>query len=201
MTLSYLVVVALLVITPGADTVLVLRNTLAAGRRAGITTALGVTSGAAVQGSLASIGVGAFIVRAQPLFQAMKWVGVAYLVWLGVQSLRSAWRGQYGADLGSVSGGSARGYRQGLLCNITNPKMFVFFLALLPQFVASSAPVTTWLAHALVLPAIATGYLLVLAVAIARVRALLLRRSVRRAMDATSGVVLLGFGARLAAEA
>lgn len=201
MTLSYLLVVSLLVITPGADTVLVLRNTLTAGRRAGLATALGVTSAAAIQGSLASVGVGALIVRTQPLFQAMKWIGVAYLLWLGVQSLRSAWRGRYAADLERVGAGTARGYRQGLLCNITNPKMFVFFLALLPQFVGASAPVGIWLAHALVLPLIGTVWLVVLAVAIARTRELLLRRPVRRAMDATSGLVLLGFGARLAREA
>ncbi|WP_066905171.1 LysE family translocator [Millisia brevis] len=161
---------------------------------------MGVSSAAVVQATATSFGIGAIIVSSQPIFLTLKWLGVAYLAWLGLQSLRSARRGAPVPDVAAAGSGRARGFRQGFLCNITNPKMFAFFLALLPQFVAPDAPVTVWLAHALMLPLLGLMWPAAVAAMVATVRTYLVRRTVRRALDATAGVILLGFGLRLATD-
>lgn len=198
---AYLAVVAAVVLTPGLDSVLVLRSTVAAGRHAGVATTVGIGSASALHALLTSVGIGAVILRVQPLFQIMKWAGVAYLLWLAAQSLRTAWRGAYQDEPETGGRGVLRDFRQGFLCNITNPKMFVFYLALLPQFVAPSAAVGVWLAHALAVPVLGTAWLIVITLGVAWLRGVLLRRVVRRALDALSGFVLLGFGAKLARDA
>jgi threonine/homoserine/homoserine lactone efflux protein len=200
MSLAYVVVVLAVVATPGVDVLVTLRNTLTAGRRAGFGTVLGVGVGSAVQGLLASVGVGALIVRVQPLFQAIKWAGVAYLVWLGITALRSAWAGAYADIDPAADSGLARGLRTGALTNLTNPKMLVFYLALLPQFVEPSASVAVWLGHALMLPLIGCAWLAVIVLGASRARETLLRRRTRRVIDAVSGAFLVGFAAKLARE-
>jgi threonine/homoserine/homoserine lactone efflux protein len=202
---SFLVFAAILVITPGADFAVVTRNTLTAGRRRGRWCALGVASSAATQGILAAAGLGALVVRAQPVFEAIKWAGVAYLIWLGVQAIRSAVRGQY-APLDEGAGAEGRpglalaGWRQGYLSNITNPKVLVFYLAVLPQFMHAGAGVGVLLLFALSHAAMSLTYLMVLTGGLHRARHLLSRRRVRRGLDAASGAALLGFGARIALE-
>jgi threonine/homoserine/homoserine lactone efflux protein len=158
-----------------------------------------------VQGTAAAAGLGAVIVRVQPLFEAVKWAGVAYLMYLGVQALRSAARGQYpalDADGGPprTGGAALAGWRQGFLSNITNPKVLVFYLAVLPQFLPAQAGVAVLLLFALSHAMLSLGYLLLLTMTLQRARRILDRRRVRRALDATTGAVLLGFSARLAAE-
>ena len=153
----------------------------------------------------------------QPLFEAIKWAGVAYLVYLGAQAIRSAIRGQYPPpddDQASRTQEGLTGWRHGFISNITNPKVLVFYLAVLPQFLTPGAgpgapgagPGTSgaglgWLlvlawSHA----AISLAYLLVLVTGLHGARRLLTRRKVRRGLDATTGAVLLGFSARLATE-
>src|SRR5918912_4482269 len=95
--LSFLLLAVVLVLVPGADFAVVTKNTLAGGRRRGLWSAVGVSTSNAVQGIAAAAGLGAVIVRAQPLFHALKWAGIAYLVFLGVQALRSAAAGRYAA--------------------------------------------------------------------------------------------------------
>lgn len=187
MSTAYLIVVISVVAMPGVDVLVTLRNTLAAGRRAGLGTVLGVAAGSSVQAVLASVGVGALIVRVQPLFQVIKWAGVAYLVWLGVSALRSALAGSYAEVDDTADSGLARGFRTGALTNLTNPKMLVFYLALLPQFVAPTAPVAVWLGHALMLPAIGSAWLAVIVLGATKARQTLLRRRTRRVIDAVSG--------------
>ena len=92
------------------------------------------------------------------------------------------------------------GFRQGFLCNATNPKILVFYLALLPQFVSPGAPWWAWLAHAWTLPALGTLWCLALVASVDRARSLLSRRGIRRTLDALTGTVLLGFCAELATE-
>ncbi|MFC7490063.1 MULTISPECIES: LysE family translocator [unclassified Knoellia] len=201
MTAAYLVVVLAVIVTPGVDVLVTLRNTVAAGRRAGFGTVLGIGAGSAMQGVLASVGVGAVIVRVQPLFQVIKWAGVAYLVWLGISAWRSALAGSYAEGDAVTDSGMARGFRTGALTNLTNPKMLVFYLALLPQFVAPTAPVLVWLGHALVLPVVGCAWLALIVLGATRVRQTLLRRRTRRVIDAVSGAFLVGFAARLSREA
>ena len=202
MSWGFLLVVLVVVLVPGVDLLMVLRNAVAGGRRVGAATVAGVAVASAAQGALVAVGVGALIVQSQWLFETIRWMGVAYLLVLGVQALRSAVRGSaaLGEDVGETATRWRRGFRQGFVCNATNPKMLVFYLSLLPQFVAADASVLTWLLHAWALPALGAAWLLGVVVLAAAVREHLLRPVVRRATDAVAGIALVGFGARLATD-
>jgi threonine/homoserine/homoserine lactone efflux protein len=200
---EFLAFATVLVLIPGPDFAVVTKNTLAGGRRRGRWTAAGVTSSNIVQGTAAASGLSALIVRAQPVFQVIKWAGVAYLTFLGVQAIRSAIRGKYlPLDDGepATSGAAFGGWRQGFLSNITNPKVLIFYLAVLPQFLTPHAPIGWLLAFAWSHALLSLIYLLALTAGLYRARQLLVRRKVRRTMDSVTGAVLLGFSARLAAE-
>ncbi|WP_433719904.1 LysE family translocator [Actinoplanes sp. CA-051413] len=186
-----------LVLVPGPDFAVITKNTLAGGRRRGSWSAAGVASSNAVQGLAAAAGLGALVTRAQPVFQAIKWAGIAYLAYLGIQALRSALAGRY-AEAGSEASGA--GWRQGFLSNITNPKVLVFYLAVLPQFLGPDAPLGALLVLALSHAVLSLLYLLVVVAGLARARRVLARRRVRRMLDAATGAALLGFSAKLATE-
>jgi threonine/homoserine/homoserine lactone efflux protein len=200
---SFLAFAIVLVLVPGPDFAVVTRNTLVGGRRRGGFSAAGVASSNAIQGMAAAAGLGAVIVRVEPLFQAVKWAGIGYLLYLAVQAFRSAKRGEYQAEqpvTDRKSGQQLKGWRQGFLSNITNPKVLVFYLAVLPQFLGPSAPFYALLLFALSHAALSLLYLCCLVTGLDRARRLLARRRVRRALDVATGTALLGFGARLAAE-
>jgi threonine/homoserine/homoserine lactone efflux protein len=199
---SFLVFAVVLVLVPGPDFAVVTKNTLAGGRRRGLWSAVGVSSSNALQGIAAAAGLGAVVVRAQPLFHAVKWAGIAYLAFLGVQAFRSALAGRYPAQPGDLDGAAAAvsGWRQGFLSNITNPKVLVFYLAVLPQFLGPHAPLTALVVLALSHAVLSLLYLTVLVAGMQRARSVLTRRRVRRALDAATGAALVGFGARLATE-
>jgi threonine/homoserine/homoserine lactone efflux protein len=192
------------VLIPGPDFAVVTKNTLARGRRRGWFTAAGVCTSNAVQGAVAVSGLSAIVLKAQPVFTAIKWAGVCYLALLGVQSVLSAVRGRYELPDGAAGGGrdpgAFSGWRQGFLPNITNPKVLIFSIAVLPQFLRPGTAPGWLLAFAWSHAALSLLYLLTLSAGLARARALLSRRRVRRAMDVTTGTLLLGFSARLAAE-
>ena len=202
---EFLAFAVVLVLIPGADFAVVTKNTLVGGRRRGRWTGLGVSSSNLVQGTAAACGLSALIVRVQPLFEAIKWAGVAYLAYLGVQALRSARRGEYAPLDGDDPSGPGKnraqnvaGWRQGFISNITNPKVLVFYLAVLPQFLTPGAGLGWLLVLAWSHAAISVSYLLVLVTGLHGARRLLMRRKVRRGLDATTGAVLLGFSAKLA---
>jgi threonine/homoserine/homoserine lactone efflux protein len=204
---EFLAFAAALVVIPGADFAVVTKNTLVGGRGRGRWTALGVSSSNLVQGSAAAAGLSALIVRVQPLFEAIKWAGVAYLAYLGVQALRSARRGEYAPlddddtqKTGQKTAQNVAGWRQGFLSNITNPKVLIFYLAVLPQFLVYGAGPGWSLLLAWTVPALGFGYLIALVNGMHYARAMLMRRRVRRALDATTGTALLGFAAALAAD-
>ncbi|HEX9999613.1 MAG TPA: LysE family translocator [Actinoplanes sp.] len=192
---AFLTFAVAVVLVPGPDFAVVTGNTLAGGRRRGMSCSIGVATSNAIQGAAAVAGLGAIITRAQPVFLAIKWAGVLYLTYLGVQLLRSAVRGRY--DVGPASSG---GWRQGFLSNITNPKVLVFYLAVLPQFLAPGTGVPVLLVFALSHALLSLVYLLILTVFLHRVRRVLARRPIRRALDAITGVAMISFGARLALE-
>ena len=200
---EFLVFAVVLIVIPGPDFAVVTRNTLVGGDRRGRWTALGVSSSNVVQGTAAAFGLSALIVRVQPVFEAIKWAGVAYLVYLGVQALRSARRGRYPSlDAGDANGAAQKvaGWRQGFTSNITNPKVLVFYLAVLPQFLSPGAPLAWLLVLAWSHAVLGLAYLLILIAGLHGARRLLMRRRVCRVLDATTGAVLLGFGAKLATE-
>lgn len=201
--LQFLAFAALLVIVPGADFTVVVRNTLTGGARRGAWASAGVACSNVVQGAAAVAGLGAVVVRIEPLFQAVKWAGIAYLGYLAVQSFRSFRRGEY-EPLPSTPGDPSRtgrgGFHQGFLSNITNPKVLVFYLAVLPQFLGPHSDPAAMAAFAVSHALLSCAYLLLVVAALHRVRRLFSRRAVRRALDAATGTVLLAFGVRLALE-
>jgi threonine/homoserine/homoserine lactone efflux protein len=193
--LAFFGVAAVVIATPGQDTALTVRNTLAGGRRAGARTALGVVCGQAVWALAAAAGVAALLVASEPAFVAVKLVGAAYLVYLGGQALLAAARRRPGAGHAPGAGGG-REFRQGLLSNLGNPKMAVFFSSLLPQFGESFPGL---LALGLLFCALTLSWLNAYALAVARAGDVLRRPRVRRALDAVSGTALVALGLRLAA--
>jgi threonine/homoserine/homoserine lactone efflux protein len=198
---TYLAFAAVLVLVPGPDFAVVVRNTLAGGRARGLWSATGVSSAAAVQGAAAAAGLGALVLRVEPVFQAIRWAGIGYLVVLAVQALRSAVHGEYEPfDGGATRSAAWAGWRQGFLSNITNPKVLVFYLAVLPQFLTPGAGVGVLLGYALSHAGLGVLYLSALTLVLTRARRLLSRRAVRRTLDAVTGAALLGFSARLATE-
>jgi threonine/homoserine/homoserine lactone efflux protein len=190
------------IVTPGQDTALTIRNTLLAGRRGGVWTAAGVVTGQLAWATATSAGLAALLIASQPVFTALKLAGAAYLIWLGAGALVSA---VHGRSTGSHTGGlSLRGrtaYRQGVLSNLGNPKMAVFFTSLLPQFVsADSARFWTLFPLGVAFALMTLIWLSAYALAVARAHAFLLRTRVRRALEAVTGAVLVSLGLRLAVE-
>jgi threonine/homoserine/homoserine lactone efflux protein len=199
---TFLAFATLLILVPGADTAVVLRNTVTGGRGRGLWSALGIATSNAVQGTAAAAGLGALVLQVEPLFQAIRWAGIGYLVFLAVQALRSAFRGEYPPlDGGPVPRDAAwAGWRQGFLSNITNPKVLVFYLAVLPQFLSPGAGLPVLVGYALSHAVLGVAYSVGLVLLMDRARRLLARRRVRRALDGATGAALLGFGTRLALE-
>jgi len=201
--LAFLAVSALVIVTPGQDTVLTVRSTLLGGRRAGVLTALGVSTGQAVWTLAASAGITALLLVSEPAFLAVKLVGAVYLVFLGMQMLVHA-IGRSGATTGFVSSGTlapARAYRQGVVSNLGNPKMAVFFTSLLPQFAPESGPrFATFLALGLCFCVMTATWLTAYAFAVARAKNVFQRPRIRRVVDGVTGSVLVALGLRLASE-
>ncbi len=203
---AFVAVSAVVICTPGQDTALTIRNTLAGGRRSGIATALGVAGGQAVWTLAASAGVVALLSASEPAFRALKLAGAAYLVYLGAQSLVAAVRRRDGGALQqtvtrSADLSSSRAFRQGAISNLGNPKMAVFFASLLPQFApGGSTSFLVLFALGLLFCAMTLAWLTLYAVAVARARSLF-AGPVRRALDAVTGLVLVVLGLRLANEA
>jgi threonine/homoserine/homoserine lactone efflux protein len=192
--IGFALVAAVVICTPGPDTALTIRNTLLGDRGNGLRTAQGVAVGQALWTLAASAGVTALVAASQPVFVAVRIAGAAYLVLLGVQSLAAAVRGRREEHRPR---GSLAGFRQGLLSNLANPKMAVFFTSLLPQFGTGFAEL---LGLGLVFASLTLVWLSAYALAVARTRRVLVRGRVRRALDALSGLALAALGIRLAAE-
>jgi threonine/homoserine/homoserine lactone efflux protein len=201
---AFLPVAAVVICTPGPDTALTIRNAMAGGRTAGISTAAGVAMGQCVWTATAGVGLAGLLRASAPAFLAVRAAGAVYLVFLGVQSLRAA-RARKGEDSAPVRSGlvirPARGMRQGLLNNLGNPKMAGFFLSLLPQFVGTGHDsLVAFLGYGLVFCLLTFGWLTGYSLVVSRARTLLGRPQVRRSLDALTGCVLIGLGFRVAAE-
>jgi threonine/homoserine/homoserine lactone efflux protein len=197
---AFLAVSALVIVTPGQDTALTIRNTLLGGSRSGIFTAVGVSVGQACWTLAASVGVAALLRASEPAFLALKLAGAAYLAFLGLQALAGAFRPGR-SRLVVTAGGSglapATALRQGVVSNLGNPKMAVFFTGLLPQF-GDSFPAL--LALGLVFCTLTLAWLSAYAAAVARAGDLLRRPRVRRSLEGLTGAALVALGLRLAVE-
>jgi threonine/homoserine/homoserine lactone efflux protein len=193
---AFLGVSAVVIVTPGQDTALTIRNTLLDGRRGGVATAGGVVSGQLVWAFAASAGLSALLLASAPVFTAIRLAGAAYLVLLGAQALLAAVRGARSEGRAGRPRRRAP-YRQGVLSNLGNPKMALFFTSLLPQFAASFSGM---LALGAVFALLTLTWLSVYAVAVAKAAGVLRRPPVRRVLDAVTGLALVALGLRVAAE-
>jgi threonine/homoserine/homoserine lactone efflux protein len=203
--LAFLSISILVIATPGPDTALTVRNALLGGRRGGIFTALGVAAGQAVWALATSVGIVALLVASEPAFLAVKLAGAAYLVVLGFQALWGALRPGAGpAAVGGVARHSlapSLAFRQGVISDLGNPKMAVFFTSLLPQFApAGDATFGALVMLGLVFAALTFSWLALYAVVLATAGDVLRRPRIRRAIEGVTGAVLVALGLRLAAE-
>ena len=202
---AFVGIAALVIVTPGPDTALTIRNALLGGRAAGVGTAAGVALGLAVWTAAASAGLAALLVASEPAFVAVKLAGAAYLVLLGATTLMHALRGR--ARPADEDGGRDRrlrpatALRQGFLNDLGNPKIAVFFTTLLPQFAPAHGPAfVTLLAFGLLFCAMTFVWLCAYSVAVARAGDALRRPRIRRALDAVMGAALVALGVRVASE-
>lgn len=199
--LSFAVVAGLMTLVPGIDTALVLRTSITQGRGKAFATAFGISTGVLVWGVAAALGVSALLQASQIAFDVLRWVGAAYVVWLGVTLLIRARRGQH-LDLASGSAppeSTSMSFSRGLLTNLLNPKIGVFYVAMLPQFLPEGVP-AVWGGALLALVHVLEGMLwfTVLILATHALRSWLSRSAVQMWIDRITGVVLIGFGVRLA---
>ena len=203
--LLFLGVSAVVIVIPGPDTAVVMKNILLHGRRSALGTSLGVCSGLAVWTIAAALGIVSVLHASAAAFTVLKIAGALYLVWLGINALRDA---RHAADAEpdaardpSRRAGALRGFRQGMLSDLGNPKIGIFFTSLMPQFLGSP--------HSTLVPSLALGaifvtmtlaWLTLYCVCAARAVQTLSRPRVRAALDRFTGVVLIAIGLRLATE-
>jgi RhtB (resistance to homoserine/threonine) family protein len=204
--LAFAGVAALLTITPGADTMLVMRSVLARGQRAGLLTTIGICTGCLVHAALSALGLSLILMRSALAFDVVKLAGAGYLVYLGVQSLRQAWRDEGGmmplesAQLEMPQRSAVlTPFVVGLLTNLLNPKVAIFYLAFLPQFIRPGDPVLAKsLLLALLHATMGVAWLSLVTLFLSRLRTWLVRPRVKRALETFTGTVLILFGVRLA---
>lgn len=191
----------LLNLTPGQDTLYIVGRSLSQGRSAGIVSALGISTGSLIHTFAAALGLSAILTTSASAFMLVKFIGAGYLIYLGVCMLVSR------DSVSDIDGKSAHvsrlvAYRQGILTNITNPKVTLFFLAFLPQFIDSNSPqkIAAFLALGFTFPVTGTLWCLVLAVSAARLRDILAARSgAQKLLNRATGAMFIALGLRLAA--
>lgn len=197
--------------TPGVDFLLTVSRTLQGGVRAGAAAALGITAGCVVHAWAAAFGLAALLALYPAAFQLIQWAGAAYLVWLGVGMLKLAWRGAAGtvADAAATAAASAAppktfaaDFRTGLLTNLLNPKVALFFLAFLPQFVPAASANKTLSFLLLSAWFVAQGLMFLLALVLLASRLARLGGSprLRRGLQTAGGLLFIGLALRLVRE-
>lgn len=198
--LPFLAVSILLILIPGPDTAIVTKNAIGGGRRAGVLAAVGVSIGLSVWTAAAALGIAALLRASAVGFFVLKVIGAVYLAWIGIQLLRSAGKVQSSAPR-DITRSHRRALRQGILSDLGNPKIAVFFTSLLPQFVHEGGNALVALVFlGLVFAFLTLVWLAAYAFAVGHASGLLQRPGVRRVLDRVTGVVLIGFGVKLALE-
>lgn len=204
--LAFLGVSFIVIATPGPDTAITIRNSLLGGRAAGLMTALGIACGQAIWALATSAGAVTLLTASEPIFMAVKYAGAAYLVFLGIQALREALWPTADNLVDTLpqpqlrlSGLSA--FRQGIISDLGNPKMAVFFASLLPQFVPTcGATFAALLSLGIVFSVMTFAWLALYAAFIAKAGDFLRRPQIRRTVEGLTGTLLIGLGIRIAVE-
>ncbi|MER5441517.1 LysE family translocator [Streptomyces sp. NPDC002790] len=206
--LGWMLVALLGVMTPGLDTMLVLRHTMLGGRRAGLTVIAGITLGCLAWGTASIVGLSALLTASQLAYNVVRVLGAAYLLWLGGSALwRTLPRNRSAAAVGEqdeapATTGALAALRAGMVTNLLNPKVGVFYMSVLPQFMPHGPSSGAW-GFLLVAIHLTVGVLWYspLVWAASKARRLLLRQRVKRWLDRISAGVLVGLGLKLATEA
>ena len=196
----FIATAVVLVITPGQDTFFILGRSLSGGRASGIAAALGITAGSVIHTFAAALGLSALLATSPYAFMAVKFAGAAYLIYIGVRALLTR-ASLPGNGTTSGEGGSWSAFRQGIVTNLLNPKVALFFLALMPQFIeaASSHKVAAFLVLGLSFVTLGVIWCLVLAIAAAKLRGAFLRRpSMANVLNKVAGAMFIGLGLKLA---
>ncbi|WP_072478523.1 LysE family translocator [Amycolatopsis australiensis] len=200
---AFLLVVILGAMSPGPDFVVVTRSSLTGGRRAGIAAGAGIALGVFAWVVAIAFGVAAVLTASAVAFSVVKLVGGAYLVFLGVKAWLAVRRGEY-RDLGEATSArpltAAAAFRQGLFTNLLNPKVAVYFLALLPQFLPAGGATLQTLELAAIATAGTVLWFVTLALVVGALRRFFGSARVRRGLDAVLGSVLVALGLKVAAE-
>ncbi|BAL27185.1 LysE family translocator [Azoarcus sp. KH32C] len=201
--IPFLLAITLLTMTPGVDTFMVIRNAARGGWRDGFLTSFGICCGLFVHATISAAGLSVILLGSAQAFMALKLAGALYLAWLGFQSLKSAWQAK-GMRIPEVKAKEVSPWvslREGFLSNVLNPKPIVFYMAFLPQFIdPAQSPLGQSLFMAGLHFAIANVWQGLLVVLVSRARLWLAQPRVARTLDGIAGVMLLGFGAKLASS-
>ena len=200
--LAFIPVALLLTLIPGADTALVTRNALALGPRGARWTILGILTGCLLHATASALGLSAILATSARAYETVKLVGAAYLVWIGVQAIRNAHGDHFARDdAPRVTSLDRHPFVQGFLTNILNPKVALFYLTFLPQFIPTDAPVLrTSLLLAMIHNVLGFAWLSVYARFVDRLRVALTRPMVKAWLERVTGGALVALGARLAWE-
>lgn len=201
--LSFLLAITLLTISPGVDTLLVIRNTARGGVRDGVTTSVAICCGLFVHATISALGISLILLQSAWAFHMLKLVGAAYLIWLGITSLLAARRGQ-ALPIGGVSSNAPsvsrwQPIKEGFLSNVLNPKTVVFYMAFLPQFIAPGDPAllkSLWLAGVHFI--IANIWQISVVMMVGSAGKWLANARFAQTLTAATGAVLVVFGIRLA---
>jgi len=197
----FIATAVILVITPGQDTFFILGRSLSGGRASGIAAALGITVGSVIHTFAAALGLSALLATSPYAFMAVKFAGAAYLVYIGIRALASRSSGLPGSAAAVGDDGRWSAFRQGIVSNLLNPKVALFFLALMPQFIeaTSTHKVAAFLALGLSFVTLGVIWCLVLAIAAAKLRGAFLRRpSMANVLNKVAGAMFIGLGLKLA---
>ena len=203
---TYLIAITLLTITPGVDTMLVIRNTARGGWRDGAVSSLGICSALFLHATISAIGISMVLLQAAWPFSLLKLAGAGYLIWLGLGSWRKILKQETfevinGKSTGGVTFLVGRSLREGFLSNILNPKTAIFYMAFLPQFInpAQSALMqSTFLAGLHFV--IAMVWQCLLALMVKQLKIWLQKPRVSQVFDGVTGTVMVGLGLRVATE-
>jgi len=198
--LTFAIAITLLTMTPGVDTMMILRNTLRGGAKDGVVSSLGICSGLFVHAFLSAVGISAILLYSTAAFTVLKIIGALYLIWLGFVNLKSFWHSSKQQNINPPKKAFSfiRSFREGFMSNVLNPKTIVFYMAFLPQFISHEHSA---LAQSMMLASfhfiIATIWQGIIIYTICSANVFITKASVRRTLDAISGTIMIALGIKL----
>jgi RhtB (resistance to homoserine/threonine) family protein len=198
--ITFIVLSLFVVMSPGIDTALITKRTISAGKTDGFKMALGITAGALVHTFAAAFGLSAVLMQSAFAFEIVKYIGAAYLIYLGVSSLISKGKNKE-QELENQKEMHGLAFKQGFFSNVLNPKVAIFFLTFLPQFVNTDSHAAKQLIlMGIIYTLLSIVWFIVFVIFINYLRKWLMTPNVQSMMEKATGIVLIGFGLKLALE-